>query len=403
MFHESWRQMREFYWDAGMSGVDWDAMRDQYATLLPRLASRADLSDLLGQIFGEMNTSHTYVMGGGDPGVRVERVPTGLLGADLERAGDGAYRIAKIYRGGDPDRVRSPLDVPDADVEEGEYILAVNRRPITAGRPFHAWLENLAGKEIVLTVGPTVSLEGSREVVVTTLRSEADLRYSDWVRANREYVLEKTDGKIGYIHLPDMLNPGLIEFNTWFYPQLDKQGMVVDVRWNGGGAFSQVMLERFRRPVLSFGFRRGGAYGTYPYRVLNGPFVVLVNHRSGSDGDIFPQAVQLEGLAPLIGTRSWGGVNGIAALRPLVDGGLITQPQAAWWDPKDGWRLENRGVIPDIEVPALPQDLARGLDRQLDRGIEEVLRLHAEHPPVVPDFGPSRDRSRHGYEEELDR
>jgi tricorn protease len=403
IFSESWRQMREFYWDEGMSGIDWEGIRDQYSTLLPRLASRADLSDLLGQVFGEMNTSHTYVMGGGDSGVTVSRVPTGLLGADLVREGEHSYRIAKIYRGAAPDRVRSPLTVPGVDIAEGEYILAVNRRPIDAGRPFHALLENLAGKKVILTVNSEPKMEGAREVAITPMRSDGDLRYADWVRVNREYVLEKTDGKIGYIHLPNMLNEGLIEFNTWFYPQLDKEGMVVDVRWNGGGSYSQVMLERFRRKVLSYSFLRGGATGPYPARVLNGPFVVLANHRSGSDGDIFPQAVQLEGLAPIIGTRTWGGVFGIAALRPLVDGGLITQSQAAWWDPRDGWGLENRGVIPDIEVPTLPQEIAVGIDRQLDRGIEEVLRLHQENPPVAPEFPPSVRRGRDAYRKELDR
>ncbi len=403
MFNESWRQVREFYWDEGLSGVDWNAIREQYATLLPRLMNRGDLSDLLGQVFGEMNTSHNYVWGAGDTGVTVPRVPTGLLGADLERRGANAYQVTRIYRGADPDRVRSPLDLPGVDVNEGDYVLAVNRAPITADRPFHAWLENRAGQKVILTVNDEPKLEGSREVVVTAARSDGDLRYADWVRRNREYVLEETDGKIGYLHIPNMLNEGMIEFNTWFYPQLDKEGMVVDVRWNGGGAYSQVMLERFRRKVLSFGFYRGGATGSYPRRTLNGPFVVLANQFSGSDGDIFPQAVQLEGLAPIIGKRTWGGVFGIMDLRPLVDGGLITQSQAAWWDPRDNWGLENRGVIPDIEVPALPQDVAAGIDKQLDRGIAEVLRLHAENPPVVPEFPPSMRRAREAYEEELNR
>ncbi len=402
MYFEAWRQMREFYWHTGMSGVDWEAIRDQYAVLLPRLSGRSDLSDLIAEIFGEMNTSHTYVFGG-DPGVEVERVPTGLLGADLVRAGEGAYRIERILRGDHPDRVRSPLNVPGVIVRDGEYILAVNRQPISAERPIHAHLEQMAGKEVLLTVAGSAGGEGSREVVVTPMASEGDLRYSDWVRMNREYVAEKTGGKIGYLHVPNMLNAGLIEFNTWFYPQLDKEGMVVDVRWNGGGAYSQMLLERLGRRVLSFHYIRGGATGSYPSRVLNGPFVVLVNHNSGSDGDIFPQAVQLTGLAPVIGSQTWGGVYGICDLRPLVDGGLVTQAQAAWWDPKDGWELENRGVIPDIEVPALPQDVAAGIDRQLDRAIEEVLRLCEEQPPVRPDPLPNTERSRRAYEGELGR
>ncbi len=177
--------------------------------------------------------------------------------------------------------------------------------------------------------------------------------------------------------------------------------MVVDIRYNGGGAVSQMLVERFRRPVDSFNLARGGNVNTYPYRTLNGPFVVLTNEFAGSDGDIFPYAIQLEELAPVIGARSWGGVVGISGMRPLVDGGLLTQPESAWWDAKQGWELENRGVVPDIEVLNLPQELARGEDSQLARGIQEVLRLHRENPPITPDFGPARDRSRKAYRDEL--
>jgi tricorn protease len=254
---------------------------------------------------------------------------------------------------------------------------------------------------VILTVNDAPSRDGAREVVVVPLGNERELRYSDWVRRNRERVAEQTDGKIGYIHIPNMMTEGLVEFNTWFYPQLDKEGMVVDVRWNGGGFVSQLLVERLGRDLLAFSLARGGDVSTYPYRVLNGPFVVLTNEFAGSDGDIFPQAVQLAGLAPVIGMRSWGGVDGIRSLRPLVDHGLITNPEVAWWDSKDGFRLENRGVIPDIEVPNLPQELARGEDAQLERGIAEVLRLHREHPPARPDFGDVRPRSRRAFRSEL--
>ncbi len=398
-YWEAWRQMRAFYWDPKMSGLDWPAIGKQYATLLPRVASRADLGDLIGQLFGEVNTSHSYVWGG-DPGVHVAHVGTGLLGCDLVREGD-AYKVTRIYRGDAADRVRSPLDEPGVGVKEGQYILAVGRVS-TAGAPsFHALLANHAGKEILLTVNDKPSREGARDVLVTPLRGDSDLRYADWVRRNREYVAEKTGGKIGYLHVPDMWTDGLVAFNRWFYPQLDKEGLIVDVRWNGGGAVSQMLVERLQRKLLSFDLARGGAINTYPARVLNGPFVVLTNEFAGSDGDIFPQAVQIAHLAPVIGMRSWGGVIGISGVRPLQDGGIVTNPVSAWWDFKDGWNLENRGVIPDIEVQNLPQDLARGVDTQLDRGIAEVMKLHAEHPPLKPGFGKIRDRSRRGFAGEI--
>lgn len=399
MYYEGWRHMRDFYWDPGMGGVDWRAVRDRYAKLLPRLATRDDLRDLMGEVIGELATSHTYVFGGDPGGPQASGVSTGLLGADVVPEG-GFWRVKRIYRGDPADRVRSPLDEPGVGVAEGDYVLEVNHRPFEAGRAFYSYFEGLAGKGVVLTVNAKPAREGARDVVVRPLHTEGDLRYSDWVRRNREYVAAKTGGKIAYVHIPDMWRDGLIEFNTWFYPQLDRQGMVVDVRWNGGGAVSQMILERLRRRVVSFDRARNGGRSTYPYRVLNGPFVVLTNEFAGSDGDIFPAAVQLEGLAPVIGMRSWGGVVGIRNDKRLVDGGFLTQPEFAWWDSKQGWALENRGVIPDIEVQNLPQDLARGVDGQLDRAIQEVLRLHAERPPIEPGFGPARDRSRGAHRNE---
>jgi tricorn protease len=399
VYWEAWRQMRAFYWDPGLGGLDWPAIGERYATLLPRLTSRADLGDLVGQLYGEASTSHSYVFGG-DPGKQVPRVPVGLLGAELERE-DDAYRIARILRGDPADRVRSPLDEPGADADAGDYILAVAGRPVADAPNLHALLAGLAGKQVLLTVADDPGGEKRREVLVTPLRSDRDLRYVDWVRRNREYVAAQTDGKIGYVHVPDMSKDGLIAFNKWFYPQLDREGMIVDVRFNGGGFVSQMLLERLRRPLLAYDRTRSGAIDTYPARTLNGPFVVLTNQNAGSDGDIFPQAVQLEGLAPVIGTRSWGGVVGITGLRPLQDGGLVTQPMVAWWDPREGWGVENHGVEPDIEVQNLPQDEARGVDAQLDRGIAEVLRLHAAEPPQEPDFGPVPPRTREAYRDEL--
>jgi tricorn protease len=347
-------------------------------------------------MIGELSTSHTYVWGG-DAGVDVPRRATGLLGADFRREGN-AFRVERIYRGDPADRVRSPLLEPGVGVKEGDTILAVDHQPFAAGEPIEARFENLAGKEVLLTVDP-----GAREVVVkpVSVWEESGLRYADWVRRNREYVAEKTGGKIGYLHLPDMMGAGLMTFDTWFYPQLDREGLIVDARYNGGGFVSELILHRLMRHLLWWDRSRAGSISTYPNRVVNGPFVVLTNEHAGSDGDIFPAAIQESKLAPVIGTRTWGGVVGISGMRPLVDQGILTQPEAATWHPQRGWILENRGVEPDIVVENLPQDDARGVDDQLDRGIEEVMRLRAEHPPLTPAFAPAPDKSRGAYRGEL--
>jgi tricorn protease len=403
IYMEGWRTMRDFYWDESMGGVDWEAVRDQYAELLPRLATRDDLRDLMYEMIGELATSHTYTWGG-DEGKSVPGRVAGLLGAELVREGD-AYRVERIYRGDLADRVRSPLEEPGVNVKEGDYILAVNRQPFPENQAFSASLDNLAGKEVVLTVNDEPVRKDARDVVVEPMGpgSEGRLRYADWVRHCREHVAEQTDGRVGYIHLPDMAGWGLIQFDTWFYPQLDREGMIVDMRWNAGGFVSQLIVSRLLRDVVWFSRARGGGIGTWPEKVLNGPFVVLANEHSGSDGDFGPAAIQLllGDEAPVIGKRSWGGVVGMRGDKLLVDGGIETHPEFAPWTREGGgWFLENRGVEPQIEVENLPQDIARGIDAQLDRGIQEVMRLREEYPPEQPDFGPTPNRSRSAYRRE---
>lgn len=397
IYLEAWRLARDFNWEPAMGGVDWRKVRDQYATLLPRITTRGELVDLIGEVIGELASGHTYVWGG-DPGLAAPGVSIGLLGADTQRVPEG-WKLTRIYRGDPADEVTSPLQVPGAEVREGEYILEVNHRAPGPGESLEQLLSDRAGRPVVLTVNTRPTLAGARVVVVTPVADDHALRYSDWVRRNREYVAAKTGGKVGYLHIPDMGAGGLVAFDTWFYPQLDKQAMVVDVRWNGGGFVSQLILERLRRELIGFDRSRGGSISTYPNKVLNGPFVVLTNEFAGSDGDIFPYSVQQEKLAPVIGKRSWGGVIGIRADKPLVDGGVTTQPEYAHWWPAHGWAVENHGVDPDIEVANRPQDLAQGLDPQLDRGIAEVLALLAQHPPVAPAFGPEPTKNRETFEQ----
>lgn len=399
IYHEAWRRMRDRYWDENMGGVDWAAMREQYATLLPLLTSRDDLGDLLGELIGELNTSHTYVWGG-DRGVNTPGVATGLLGADLVRDG-AAYRIAQLYRGDEADDLAAPLLAPGVNLREGQYILAVNGLPFAADQPFHASLEKLADKDVLLTVADDAAgKQNRRDVVVTTLRSEGALRYADWVRRNREWVAQASGGKFGYVHIPDMGYNGMTTFDRWFYPQTDREGLIIDCRWNGGGFVSQILLERLRRPITAWDRTRFGGVETYPYRALKGPFVVLTNQEAGSDGDILPRAVQIEKLAPVIGMRSWGGVIGISNGEDLVDRGTVTFPFAAWWEKDGGWTIENHGVDPDIVVENLPQEVAGGKDSQLERGLAELSRLHAANPPEKPDFGSIRARNRESFRRE---
>jgi tricorn protease len=398
IYYEGWRHMRDFFWDPEMGGLDWVAVRDRYATLLPRLATRNDLRDVMGEVIGELANSHTYVWGG-DYGTSTAWVSTGLLGADLVPEG-GAWKVTRIYRGDPADGVRAPLAEPGVDIREGQYIRAVNHQPVPTNRPFEAALQGRAGVAVVLTVADTAEGGETRDEVVVPASSEGDLRYHDWVRRKREYVDEQSGGRVGYVHIPDMGTDGLVAFETWFYPQLDREAMIVDVRWNGGGFVSQLILERLRRKLVALDRSRGGGVWSYPSSVLRGPFVVLTNQHAGSDGDIFPAAVQVEGLAPVIGERSWGGVVGISGARKLVDGGVLTQPEYAFWFPSMGWGLENHGVDPDIVVVNPPQQVAAGTDAQLDRAIEEVLRLRADGDWFGPeDFEEEPKKTRDAFRE----
>ena len=397
IYWESWRLQRDFFWDAALGGLDWKTIGERYASLLPLLGCRDDLRDLIGELIGELANSHTYVWGG-DPGREQPWRSVGTLGAEVERAGD-AWKVTRVYRGDPADNVRSPLAEPGVEVAEGAFLQAVNHRPFPANEPFEAAFDGLADREVVLTVSDKAQGGHTRDVVITPTGDDHPLRYADWVRRNREYVEARTDGKMGYLHLPNMGTGGLVAFETWFYPQLDKQGLVVDVRWNGGGFVSQLILARLRRTLVGYDRARGGGIDTYPSAVLNGPFVVITNEFAGSDGDIFPMAVQETGIAPVLGARSWGGVVGIRGDKPMVDGGLTTQPEFAFWFPTKGWGLENRGVEPDIPVQNLPQDVAAGRDPQLDRAIEELLKLRAAGHWVPPEFEPAPIKTREAFQE----
>ncbi len=393
IFNEGWRLQRDFYWAPDMAKIDWKGVRAKYAKLLPRIATREDLNDLLGQMIAELSTSHTYIWGGdlGEPG----RISVGMLGAEIvPDKGSGYYKIAKIFaeEASAPDAY-SPLMLSHSDIEEGEYIIAVNGKELKYPTNFFSAFLNLDDDEVLLTVNDRPSRKDSRDVIIKTRDGDFDLRYLDWVRSNREYVAEHTGGQVGYIHIPDMGTSGLIEFQRTFYPQLLKPGLIVDARYNGGGFVSDLIIRRLSVKTLAYGKARKGRPYRYPDESVDAHVVALCNQQAGSDGDIFPRAFQLAGLGPVIGMPTWGGVVGIRMDKPFVDGGMMTIPEFAWWE-EGGWTLENKGVEPDIEIDNLPADVIQGKDPQLDRAIKEVMDRLRRDPKGFPEIPAFPDKSK---------
>jgi tricorn protease len=385
MFHEAWRLQRDYFWTEDMSGVDWQRILQRYEPLVDRVASRSEFSDLMWEMQGELGTSHSYELGGD---YRPEpQYKLGFLGADLAYdAEHDAYRFARVLRGDVWDESSaSPLRRPGVNVEEGMLLLAIGGQRV--GRDVHpnGLLVSQAGQEVQLTVAESDG--GSvRTVSVKALGNERPVRYRDWVEQNRSYVHKESDGRVGYIHVPDMGADGYAEFHRYFLGELDHEGLIVDVRFNGGGHVSPLLLEKLARRRLGYDVSRWMGQEPYPPESATGPMVALTNEQAGSDGDIFSHSFKLMKLGKLIGRRTWGGVVGIWPRNWLVDGGLTTQPEFSFWFRDVGWGVENYGTDPDIEVDITPQDYARGADPQLDRAIEEVLKEIEENPPPEPDF-----------------
>jgi tricorn protease len=392
IFVESWRLMRDFYWAQNMAGVDWPAMRKKYEPLVSRVGTRGELNDLVGQMIGELGTSHSYIWGG-DTNFDPPPAPiVGTLGADIDfDPAAKLHRFKKVLRPPAWETsVEAPLTRNDVNVKDGEYLIAINGHEVAPDESVDQLLLNLAGQQVQLTIASKPDKSDTREVQVKVLADDHEVRYRDWFRRNLEYVQKKSDGKIGYMHLPDMGGPGLIEFVKGFYPQIKRDALVIDVRDNGGGFVSQMMIERLNRKVWAYDRPRRGLGSTYPEYTHVGYKAVIINEHAGSDGDIFPYSFRTLGIGPLIGKRTWGGVVGIRTDKPFVDQGMMSQPEFAWWD-KNGWSIENRGVDPDIEVDYRPQDYVDGVDPQLDRAIDELLKklkekpIEQPQPPAEPD------------------
>jgi len=394
MFAEAWRLQREQFWTEDMSGIDWDAIYTQYAPLVERVGSRSELSDLFWESQGELNTSHAYEMGG-----EYRQRPhyqQGFLGVDWSYdAENNRYRIDRIVEGDPSDsNATSPLTSPGLNIHVGDAVLAINGQRVGPERSSQELLVNQAGNEVQLTIEDATTKE-TRAVTVKALKDEQPARYREWVESNRRTVHEKSDGRVGYIHIPNMMGEGFAEFHRGFLTEYDYPALLVDVRFNGGGHVSGLLLEKLARRRIGYSFPRWGQPGPYPYESPRGPMVALTNEHAGSDGDIFSHSFKLMGLGPLIGKRTWGGVIGISPRHTLVDGTRTSQPEYAFWFKDVGWNVENYGTDPDIEVDVAPQDYMHNVDPQLDRAIAEALRLIEERPALEakPEERPRKARA----------
>jgi tricorn protease len=395
IFNDVWRRYRDYFYVANMNGYDWDALRAKYQPLLQYVGDRTDLNYVLGEMIAELSNSHTYIAGG-DLGLP-DKPHVGLLGADFKLdAASGRYRIANVFPGeNDEPRYRSPLTEVGVDVKPGDYILAINGTPLTGDVNPYQLLRIAPGQMVQLLVNSRPSTDGARTVLVKPIGSEMDLHYHDWVQANRAYVAKASGGQIGYLHIPDMGVDGAREFIKWYYPQLRKPGLIIDVRDNGGGFMSQTMIERLSRKVLAYNYLRGTSItGTYPGATYLGHLAALSNGTTASDGDIFSYMFKQAKLGPLIGTRTWGGVVGIGNLGPLIDGGTINVPQfAAIVNLEGKYTVEGHGVEPDIVVNEDVSQQLAGKDPQLDKAIEVLEKEIQAHPLNLPPQPAGQDKA----------
>lgn len=385
IFRETWRRYRDYFYAPNMHGYDWTALRAKYEALLPHVGDRSDLNYLLGQMAAELSASHCYVS---DGDLKLPKKPdVGLLGARfaLDKAA-GRYKIAQIFEGeNDEERYRSPLTEVGVDVKVGDYVLKINGQELKGTDDPYRLLQIAPGQLVELLVNGKPTEAGARTVLVKPVASEGMLKYLAWVLHNLRYVDAQTGGRVGYVFIPDMGGDGIREFIKWFYPQVRKQGLIVDVRDNGGGNVSQMIIERLSRKLLGTEFGRGWEMtGTYPQTVFHGHMAALISESTASDGDLFSYMFKAAGLGPTIGKRTWGGVIGINDYGPVLDGGSVEVPQYGHASADGQYVIEGEGVHPDIEVENDLAALIHGRDPQLDRAIAEVLKQIEAQPRLLP-------------------
>jgi len=384
IFNEVWRQERDYFFEASMNGVDWQKTKDQYAQLLPFVADRYSLTYILGEMIGELSNSHTYVGGGDFPDLHP--VSVGLLGADYEAdPPSGMYRLKKIFTGENWDEhTRSPLTEPGVNIKEGDYLIAINGRALRAPQTPDELLTNTANEVVTLTVNSKPAADGARKVVVKPIGDEFSLRELNMIETNRKKVDADSGGRIGYVYLPNMGNEGLNQFVKQYFPQIRKEGIIFDVRYNGGGFVDPLIFARLRRVLAAMTSARNWESGTRPGNVFYGYMACVTNHYAASDGDFFSYFFKQYKLGPLIGERTWGGVRGIRGNIPLMDGGYITRPEFSLYGLDSKWLIENRGVQPDVVVDNPPDLVLKGQDPQLEKAVEMLMEQIKANPKKLP-------------------
>lgn len=388
IFNEAWRNERDYFYDANMHGLDWQAVYDKYQPLVKHVGRREDLNTLMREMISEMEVGHNYIVGGDlhqEPTVNV-----GLLGADV-KINKGLYQISKIYTGElwNP-HLKAPLAVPGINVNEGDYIVAIDGKPLDGQTNIFSLLVGKADKQVRLSVSKNGKLKDARTVVIEPISSETGLRHWHWVESNRKYVDKVSDGKIGYVYLPNTTTAGYTSFNRMYFGQIDKQGMILDERSNGGGQAANYITDVLSRQYLSgWKYRSDEMMFSTPAGGMYGPKVMLIDQDAGSGGDFLPYAFKRLELGTLIGKTTWGGLIGIFANRQFVDGGVVTVPNFRFFTPDFEWRVENEGVTPDIEVELDPVAVNQGKDPQLDRSIAEVKQQLKDFKPVVHQTAPA--------------
>jgi tricorn protease len=380
MFNEALRLERDFFYDPSLHGLNLEATEARYTPFLEGIGSRGDLNYLFEDMLGELTCGHVFVGGGDLP--EVKPVPTGLLGADYEVA-DGRYRFARVYDGENWNpRLNAPLTQPGVNVKAGEYLLAVNGRDVPASAEVYKFFVGTSGKQTVLKVGPSPGGKGAREVTVVPVANEYGLRNRAWVEDNRRKVDALSGGKLGYVWIPDTAEGGFTYFNRYYFAQVGKEGVVVDERFNSGGLIADYIIDYMRRPLAGYFAAREGADYITPVGSIYGPKAMIINEYAGSGGDMMPWLFRAAGIGPLVGTRTWGGLVGMAGAAPLMDGGLTGAPQSGFWNPNGTWDVENWGVAPDVEVEMDPASIKAGHDPQLEAAVKVVLGLLEKNPPA---------------------